>query len=295
MRAYAGKRGVIEVIDGLDLDSYAWVAVARIDPPVAVVPRLDPEVVGRRSIAAAQLAEAFGLLELEPAVRVIVLNKLAEPSIRAAAARTLNSFHTDPRRSALIRIVADPQLSVGLREAILTDAASADQPASKELVGKVARELSARLQASLAESLAETGDGAALLLTLIEERSLAASHLQSAAIQAKLRSHGDGRFAEQVAKLTSALPPIEEKTRQLIAARSQGFVRAGPMPHAAAWYLKRTAPDAIRSVDAELWSALSSMARACAARSVCSKISSTPIATSIPRSMRPSWPCATVV
>jgi putative heme-binding domain-containing protein len=226
MRAYAGKRGVIEVIDGLDLDSYAWVAVARIDPPVAVVPKLDPEVVGRRTIAAAQLAEAFGLRELEPAVRVIVLNKLAEPSVRAAAARTLTSFHADPRRSALIRIVADPKLSVGIREAILTDAASGDRPASKELVGKVARELPARLQASLAESLAETSDGADLLLTLIEAGSLAASHLQSAAIQAKLRSHGDGRFAAAVGKLTSALPPIEEKTRQLIAARSQGFVSA---------------------------------------------------------------------
>ena len=122
--------------------------------------------------------------------------------------------------------MADPKLSSGLREAILTDAASADRPASKDLVGKVAKELPARLQAGLAEALAETSDGAELLLTLIEAGSLAASHLQSAAIEAKLKSHGDGRFARRVEKLTSALPPIEEKTRQLIASRSQGFVSA---------------------------------------------------------------------
>ena len=226
LKAHAGKRGVLEVIDGLDLKAYAWIAVARVDPPVVVVPKLDPEVVARRSIAAAQLAETFGLRELEPAVRRIVVDELAEPTVRAAAAAALTSFHPDPRRSALIRIVADPKLSVGLREAILTDVASADRPASKELVGQVARELPARLQASLAESLAETSDGADLLLTLIEAGSLAASHLQSAVIEGKLRSHGDGRFAAAVAKLTSALPPIEEKTRQLIAARSQGFVHA---------------------------------------------------------------------
>jgi putative heme-binding domain-containing protein len=226
LTAYAGKRGVLEVIDVLDLDSYAWIAVARVDPPVVVVPKLDPEVVARRSIVASQLAETFGLRELEPSVRGIVLDELAEPSVRAAAARTLTSFHPDPRRSALIRIVADPKLSIGLREAILTDAASADRPASRDLVGKVARELPARLQAALAEALAETSDGAELLLTLIEAGSLTASHLQSAAIQAKLKSHGDGRFAGRVEKLTAALPPIEEKTRQLIASRSQGFIIA---------------------------------------------------------------------
>ncbi len=144
-----------------------------------LIPRSSP---GARS-PAAQLAETFGLRELEPAVRAIVVDELAEPSVRAAAARTLTAFHPDPRRSALIRIVADPKLSIALREAILTDAASADRPASKDLVGKVARELPARLQAGLAEALAETSDGAELLLTLIEAGSLAASHLQSAAIQ----------------------------------------------------------------------------------------------------------------
>ena len=96
LTAHAGKRGVIEVIDELDLDAYAWIAVARFDPPVVVVPKLDPEVVARRSIAAAQLAETFGLRELEPAVRGIVLDELALPSVRAAAARTLTAFHPDP-------------------------------------------------------------------------------------------------------------------------------------------------------------------------------------------------------
>jgi putative heme-binding domain-containing protein len=226
LTAHVGRRGVLEVIDGLDLDAFAWIAVARFDPPVVAVPTLDLEVVGRRSIAAAQLAETFGLRDLAPAVRAIVVDELAEASVRAAAAQTLIAFHPNPRRSALIRIVADPKLSEVVREAILADAASADQPASKDLVGKVARELPARLQASLAEALAETNEGADLLITLSEVGSLAASHLQSAPIQAKLRSHGDGRFAARVEKLTGALPPLEEKTRQLIAARSQAFVHA---------------------------------------------------------------------
>ncbi len=113
-----------------------------------------------------------------------------------------------------------------MREVILTDAASADRPTKKDLVAKVARDLPARLQANLAESLAETNDGAELLLTLIETGSLTASHLQSATIQAKLKSHSNGHFTSSIEKLTSALPPVEEKTRRLIAARSQGFASA---------------------------------------------------------------------
>ncbi len=292
LTAHAGKRGVLEVIDVLDLDSYAWIAVARVDPPVVAVPRLDPEVVARRSIAAAQLAETLGLRELEPAVRGIILDEFAEPSVRAAAARTLTAFHPDPRRSALIRIAADPKLSTGLREAILTDAAASDRTTSKDLVGKVARELPSRLQAALAESLAETNDGAELLLTLIEAGSLAAGHLQSAAIQAKLRSHGEGRFARRVETLTSALPPIEEKTRQLIASRSQGFVGAHADATRGRLVFEKNCAGCHQIGGRGRSSAPSSTARACAGRNGSSRISSIPTATSIPLSTQPSLPCA---
>ncbi len=226
LSAHAGKPGVLEVIDTLDLPAYAWIAVSRVEPAVVTVPKLDPDLVTKRSIVAAGLAETLGLRELEPAMRGIVADGLAEPSVRAAAARTLIAFHPDAKRSALIRIVADPRLSNSTREAILTDVAAADRPASQDLVAKVARDLPARLQAALAESLAETTAGAELLITLVESGALAASHLQSVAIDSKLKSHGDGRFAAAVKKLTSALPPVEEKTRQLIASRSQSFTGA---------------------------------------------------------------------
>ena len=228
LRASAGKRGVIEVIDELALDAYAWIAVARFDPPVVTVPRLDPEVIAKRSIAAAQLAETFGLRELEPAVRAIVLDEQAELSVRAAAARTLTAFHPDPKRSAFIRIVADPGSFQAVRARRFSPRSR--QPNTRRAKTSWARSPRTlpgrRLQAGLAEALAETSEGAELLLTLIEAGSLSPAHLQSAAIQAKLKSHGDGGFAGRVEKLTSALPPVEENTRQLIATRSQGFVGA---------------------------------------------------------------------
>ncbi len=104
LTAHAGKRGVIEVIDELALDAYAWIAVARFDPPIVVVPRLDPEVAARRSIAAAQLAETLGLRELEPAVRGIVVDELAEPSVLRGRRR---DAHRVPSRLEALRAHPD--------------------------------------------------------------------------------------------------------------------------------------------------------------------------------------------
>ena len=192
LAAHAGKRGVIEVIDELALDAYAWIAVARVDPAVVVVPKLDPEVVERRSIAAAQLAETLGLRAWSRPCGGS--SSTSSPSPRFAPpphARSSRFIPTrgGPRSSGSWPI---PSFRADWREAILTDAASTGRPASKDLVGKVAKDLPARLQAGLAEALAETSEGAELLLTLIEVGSLAASHLQAAAIQAKLKSHGEG-------------------------------------------------------------------------------------------------------
>ena len=226
LTAHAGKRGVIEVIDELDLDAYAWIAVARFDPPVVVVPKLDPEVVARRSIAAAQLAETFGLRELEPAVRGIVLDELAEPSVRAAAARTLIAFHPDPRRSALIRIVADPKLSSRAARGD-PDRRGVGRSAGEQRPGRQGRPGTAGAAAG------EPGGGAGR----DERRGRASAHADRSGVARGQPPAvgGDSGQAEitrrralrrRVEKLTSALPPIEEKTRQLIASRSQGFVSA---------------------------------------------------------------------
>ncbi len=204
--------------------------MARVDPAVVVVPKLDPEVVERRSIAAAQLAETFGLCALEPAVRGIVLDEFAEPSARAAAAR---HAHRVPSRPEALCAHPDRGRSQAFDRASRGDPEGCCivRSTGEQRHGRQGRQgTSGEAAGGLAEALAETSDGAKLLLSLIEAGSLAASHLQSAAIEAKLKSHGDGRFAGRVKTLTSALPPIEEKTRQLIASRSQGFVGAQADP-----------------------------------------------------------------
>ena len=108
--AHAGKAAVIEVVDGLSLSAYAWIAVAGIDPPVVAVPTVEPEVVARRQKAAAELAATLGLRELEAPLKAVAGERLADPAARAAAAKAIVSFHPDVARSALLEVVADPSV-----------------------------------------------------------------------------------------------------------------------------------------------------------------------------------------
>ena len=77
--AHAGKTAVIEVVDGISLNAYAWIAISRIEPPVVTVPTVGPEVVARRQRAAAELAAALGLHDLEASLKAVAREDLADP------------------------------------------------------------------------------------------------------------------------------------------------------------------------------------------------------------------------
>ena len=66
LSAHVGKTGYIEVIDGVDARSFAWIAAARYDPPVVRVPKVGPDVVVSRLRTAAQIARTMDLRDLEP-------------------------------------------------------------------------------------------------------------------------------------------------------------------------------------------------------------------------------------
>src|SRR5437588_1937862 len=53
LRTHAGKKGYVEVEDGLASSAYAWLAVGRFDPPVVAIPTVTPETAARRLRAAA--------------------------------------------------------------------------------------------------------------------------------------------------------------------------------------------------------------------------------------------------
>jgi putative heme-binding domain-containing protein len=227
---HAGKPAVIEVVDGLPLSAFAWIAVARIEPPVVTIPAVEPEVVARRQKAAAELAATLGLRELEAPLKAVAGEGLADPAARAAAAKAIVSFHPDIARSALLQVVADPSVDPTLAREILADATRIDGPSPGDLLVRVMRSIPSRLQAVLAGSLAETRDGAERLLKLAEQGAAPPSLLQQPTLRDKLLATKPEGVESRLATLTASLPPVEVATQRLIDARAAAFDRAKASP-----------------------------------------------------------------
>src|SRR5262249_924958 len=151
---HAGRTGCVEIVDGLDAESYAWIAAGRFDPPLVAVPTLDPGLVARREGVAAHLAEALRLRELGPALARIPGAEFADPSSRAAAARALVAFRPDVLLAALVAIVADPTTPAAVRNEICQAATTPDGHPSRELLTRTMRVVPYPLQVALVTRLA---------------------------------------------------------------------------------------------------------------------------------------------
>ncbi len=223
LKDHAGRTAVIEVVDGLALTAYAWIGIARINPPVVHLPTIGPDVAARRQRAAAELAGTLGLRDLEATLRTLAREDLADPSARAAAAKALVAFAPDVARSAMLLVAADLSVDASLRREILLDATRTDGPAPHELLVRVMRSVPSRLQATVAGSLAETRDGGERLLKLVEAGAAPPSLLQQPVLRDKLLATRPEGVEGRIAKLTAALPALEVATQRLIAARVAGF------------------------------------------------------------------------
>ncbi len=111
LTAHAGRRGVLEVVDGLSLPSYAWLAVSRFEPPVIAIPKLGLAKIGARLRSASLLASALAIADLEPEFRKLVTDTNTDLDTRLAAARTVLTFQPDAIASALVEAAADPTIT----------------------------------------------------------------------------------------------------------------------------------------------------------------------------------------
>ena len=216
---------MIEVVDGISLTAYAWIAVSRIEPPVVTLPSVGLDVVARRQKAAGELAAALGLRDLEASLKAVAREEFGDASARVASARAIVAFHPDVARSAMLQVAADPAIESRLLHEILLDATLADAPSPADLLRRVMRSVPSRLQAVVAAPLAETRDGGERLLMLVEEGAAPPTLLQQPALRDKLLSSRPEGAEARLAKLTASLPALELATQRLIEARVAGFRR----------------------------------------------------------------------
>jgi putative heme-binding domain-containing protein len=225
---HAGKRGYIEIVDGVAQPSYAWLAVGRFDPPVVTTPKLGIDVASKRLREAALLAGAMRSKDLEPELRKLVLEPGVHLDARLAAARSLLTFHPDPALASLIEAAGDLTIQNEVRLAILNAVAGNKAGDRSRLMSEIARTLPQRLQVVVAVKLAESKEGGNVLLGAIEKGDLSPEVLRVTAVKERMLASPLENVSKKMEQLTKGLPPLEGEMAKLLEARRSNYRRFQP-------------------------------------------------------------------
>ncbi len=228
LTAHAGKHGYVELVDGLDLEAYAWLAVARFEPPVVEVPPTSPASLAGRQIAAANLAMSLKLAELREPLLRLVADGDTDWRARKSAAQACLADTQRPLLVAMCALLAESSVDLALREEI---AAAVSQPASEvegKLLARLMQSAPAREQRQVADALAATAAGGVELLQLVERGHAAARLLQDRVIRQKLAAHSIADLEARLTRLTASLPAVNAELQRLIDERRREFVNVRP-------------------------------------------------------------------
>ena len=229
---YAGRRVYLEVVDGISQPSYAWIAVGSITPRVVSVVDFDTstetaqlqaslKMLARRQRAGTQLSTE----EVERMTELVAAQQLGGP-IRTMAAKLLMQHHSCSsvisaanllEFGTIPRVVDAAITSFCVTGGASFTASSDDKnPLSREqrLITSIFRLLEGRPRAMLVKSLAESAEGADLLLSSIELGSPSAQVLVDDRITQQLQAYGPA-FADRISKLKADLPPEVDNTEVL--------------------------------------------------------------------------------
>jgi putative heme-binding domain-containing protein len=226
LEQFAGKQGVLEIVDGDDAGAYAWLAVGRFQPAVVPLPPLNPSLIAERQQAAAQLAATYKLVDLKPRLSQLLTTESTEPAAREAAARALVAFEPDSGSAALVPLIGEPSIPAAMRDKLARAVVEREPAALQTVLADAVRTVPQRLQTVLAENLASDKAGAEILLKLVQDGHAAPRLLLRRTVREKLLALKLADGEQRIEALTANLPSENEALLQLIAARQKSFMPA---------------------------------------------------------------------
>jgi HEAT repeat protein len=129
----ANQAAVLEIVDGMKASAFAWLAVARFDPPVLELPTLGPRTAASRQKTAALLIGTLGLDSMRDEMR----DQLAHDgdwSVRHAAAEAFLQLKPKPAIAALTSLLDEGTVSEQLREQICQAVVDSSHLSTDQLV-----------------------------------------------------------------------------------------------------------------------------------------------------------------
>lgn len=224
LSAHAGKAGYVEVVDNMVAAGYAWLAVARFEPPVIKVPE---GPVGDYDTARAEMFRLAGQLKLAP----------LRDELAAAAGN--DEYTATVRLAACDALVAiEPADSVRPLTALASNAhlPTLHRQIAAELLGRIDRDdarqaLVAQLKTApqpiavaIAGALASKREAGELLLKEIQAGRASPSLLREPTVVARLKTSGIEELDEQISELTARLSPADDRIAGLLKSRREKYM-----------------------------------------------------------------------
>jgi len=220
---FAGRQGVLQLVDGHDDDGYAWLAAGRFEPAVVTMPDFIPNSASQRQQNAADLVRTVPLPKMEARMAQLLAAEANTPSARAASARALVALNQQTYLPILANSLADTNQPVVLREKLAFILAELNSPAAREAVLSALGVSPRRSQIKLAQTLAANPAGAEALLAVAESRKLSPQILLDQQVKERLVAAKLPQFKQRYEKLTAGLAPASAEMQKLINSRHAAF------------------------------------------------------------------------
>ena len=223
LKKWAGRKGVLEVVDADAGPSFAWLGVSRFEPAVVGQPSPDFTTTDRQLTLAVNLVEQLQLAAQVPRVLALLSDRDAAVTVRSAAVQAV--MRVDPKASegALEKLVVDPVEPAALRLQAAGALGAVNSSAARTALSAAMAGAPSSLEQGLALALAATPEGADALLDVISTGKASPRLLQDPPVVARFKPRLNPQREQRIARLTAELPPADQRTRDLVAQRLKKY------------------------------------------------------------------------
>ncbi|WP_231740968.1 PVC-type heme-binding CxxCH protein [Thalassoglobus neptunius] len=219
LEEFAGKTGILKVVDGIDLSAYAWIAIGEISPPVVQLPTQSLAQGRQRLIAASNLSERLGAKEFLKEFGLIAMNPNEAGQVRYAALTLIAGSQSEETPVGLLAVFAEPDVSTVLLNSIADALSTQDEEAQVAVL----KTLPLRLQTTFARTLSRSPQGATKLADLIDSGMISPEVLRSDVVVAQVKGTGSSEIINRLDAIRSKLPDGGDSILAMIKARRNSF------------------------------------------------------------------------
>jgi putative heme-binding domain-containing protein len=188
----------------------------------------DSKHVARYQQAASEIAGSLKLTQLEPQLRRLLSDNLADANARIAAAKALAAMKLGG--DLLAKLVADASQLSQLREQLALALNDLKTDAGTAAIADAIASAPQSLQTKLAVTLASSAQGGELLLQRITEGKASPRLLLEPSVKERLSAAKLPQLDQRIAKLTKGWYPLSAEMQKIIDQRRAGFKPATASP-----------------------------------------------------------------